>query len=136
MFGFVEGIRKENWGWTTQHKSIRLRKTTIFLELLLLQEGIVILQCFWTNKEIFLLVGTISVGSWDWETRMTETHCRKSTTSLQFLLFLLATQRTIICRLWIVKEECGAVETMTMVNWEWATQMIHSPSSGLQAFHN
>ena len=25
----------------------------------------------------------------------------------------LATQRTIICRLWIVKEECGAVETMT-----------------------
>ena len=73
MFGFVEGIAMENWGWATQHKSIRLRKTTIFLELLLLQEGMVIFQCFWTNKEMFSLVGTISMGSWDWETRKTDT---------------------------------------------------------------
>ena len=41
-FGFVEGTRKDNWGLSTQHKSIRLRKTTIFPELLLLQEGLVI----------------------------------------------------------------------------------------------
>src|SRR3990167_7163459 len=117
MFGFVDRIRKENWGWATQNKSIRLRKTTIFLELLLLQEGIVIFQCFWTNKEMFSLVGTIIVGSWDWETLQTDTNRRKSTTSLQCLHFLLATQRSIICRLWIVKEECGAVGAMTMGNW-------------------
>src|SRR3990167_8895825 len=136
MFGFVDRIRKENWVWATQHKSIRLRKTTIFLELLLLQEGIVIFQCFWTNKEMFSLVGTIRMGSWDWETLQTDTHRRKSTTSLQCLLFLLATQRNIICRLWIVKQECGAVGAMTMGNWEWATQITHSPSSRLQAFQN
>src|SRR3990167_7277558 len=136
MVGFVEGIRKENWGWATQHKSIRLRKTTIFLELLLLQEGMLIFQCFWTNTEIFSLVGTMGMGSWDWETRMTYTHRRKSTTSLQCLFFLLATQRTFICRLWIVKEECGAVGSITMANWEWATQITHSPSSRLQAFQN
>src|SRR3990167_1759109 len=136
MFGFVDRIAMENWGWATQHKSIRLRKTTIFLELLLLQEGILIFQCFWTNKEMFSLVGTISMGSWDWETRMSDTHRRKSTTSLQCLHFLLATQLVDICRLWIVKEECGAVDAITMGNWEWATQMTHSPSSRLQAFQN
>src|SRR3990167_7583388 len=136
MFGFVEGIAVENWGWATQHKSIRLRKTTIFLELLLLQEGMLILQYFWTNKQMFSLVGTIRMGSWDWETRMTDTHRRKSTTSLQCFHFLLAIQLHIICRLWIVKGECGAVGAITMGSWEWATQMTHSLSSGLQACQN
>src|SRR3990167_8023412 len=32
MFGFVERIRLENWGWATQYKSIPLRKTIIFLD--------------------------------------------------------------------------------------------------------
>src|SRR3990167_7536186 len=50
-FGFVEGIAMENWDWATQHKSTHHRKTTMFLILLLLQEGILIFQCFWTNKE-------------------------------------------------------------------------------------
>src|SRR3990167_4047427 len=63
MFGFVERIRMENWGWATQHKSIPLRKTTISLELLLLQEGILIFQFFWTMQEIFSLVGTMGMGS-------------------------------------------------------------------------
>src|SRR3990167_2934872 len=99
MFGFVEEIRMENWGWATQHKSIRLRKTTIFLELLLLQEGTLIFPCFWTNKETFSLVGTMGMGSWDWETLQIDIHRRKSTTSLQCLHFLLAIQRAVICRL-------------------------------------
>src|SRR3990167_5777038 len=123
MFGLVEGTRTENWDWATQHKSTHHKKTTMFLTLLLLQEGILIFQYFWTNKEIFSLVGTMRMGSWDWETRMTDTHHRKSTTSLQCLLFLLAIQRAIFGRLWIVKEECGAVGRMILANWDWATQM-------------
>src|SRR3990167_6094666 len=136
MFGLVEGTRTENWDWATQHKSTHHRKTTMFLTLLLLQEGIVIFQYFWTNKEIFSLVGTIRMGSWDWETQKTDTHHRKSTISLQFLLFLLATQRAIICRLWIVKEECGVAGRMIMANWHWATQMQHSRSRRVKAFQN
>src|SRR3990167_7384365 len=112
MFGFVEGIRKASWEWVTYSKSTHLRKTTIFLELLLLLEATVIIQCFWTMKGIFTLAEVINMGSWDWETLWTDSHHRKLTISLQSLLSPLATQQTIIYRLWIKKEECGAVGTM------------------------
>src|SRR3990167_2107744 len=121
MFGFVEGIRKENWGWAAQHKSTHHRKTTIFLDLLLLEEGMQIIQCFWTMQEIFTLVGGMDTGSWDWETRKTDTHHRNSTTSLQCLVFLVATQLKDICRLWMKTEECGVVGGMDMGNWDWFT---------------
>ena len=52
MFGFVEGIRKRNWGWTTQ-KNKNL-------------SGIVAVagrNAYFSNKEIFTLVGTISMGN-------------------------------------------------------------------------
>src|SRR3990167_7075844 len=130
MFGFVEGIRKENWGWATQHKSTRHRKTTIFLELLLLEEGMRIIQSFWTMQEIFTLVGGMDMGSWDWETQKTDTHHRKSTTSLQCLAFLLATQLKDIYRLWMKTEECGVVGGMILGNWDWVTQIKHSHSRG------
>ena len=59
MFGFVEPIKKENWGWATKDKSTHHRKTTIFLELLLLLEDTTIIQCFWTKKGIFTLAEKI-----------------------------------------------------------------------------
>src|SRR3990167_9842538 len=91
MFGFVEGMRKANWGWATQHKSTHHIKTTIFLELLLLEEEVQIIQYFWTLQEIFTLLGIMNMDSWDWETLQTDTRHRKSTISLQSLVFLVAT---------------------------------------------
>ena len=41
------------------------------------------------------------------DTADSETHHRKSTISLQCLVFLLATQRWDICKLWMKKEEHG-----------------------------
>lgn len=76
------------------------------------------------------------MGSWDWETPNTDTSHRESTTSLQFLVFLVAIQLKDICRLWIRKGECGAVETMAVGDWGWATQMQHAYSRGLKALGN
>ena len=94
----------------------------IFLELLLWQEGILIIHCFWTNKGIFSLADATGMGSWDWETIMTDTFQKKLNTSLQSPPFL-PTQGIIIRKLWIRKEECGALGTMEMGNWDWATQI-------------
>src|SRR3990167_10189810 len=119
MFGFVVEIGEENWGWVpTQEESTFHRKTRMFLELLLLEEDVTLIQYFWTKQEIFILVEAMNTGSLDWGTQQAGTFQRKSITSLQSPVFLVATQRLDFFRLWIGKEECGAVDTTSMCNWD------------------